>query len=529
MSIVSVMSFIGECFSAQSIRCSLRASTRWLVPVLVLGATLLAGGSTAHAAPFAYLADRVTTTISVVDMASYLTIATTPLGPSSTQPINVVANKATNKIYLGKASSIAIMDAVSNTLIGDIALGTGPLLYTFGTESQSLVVANNGKKAYALTAGLVSVIDLTTKAVVATIAVPAAASGMALDEDGETLYVSTGNFSATATPAIVIIDTLINAIDSVVSTGTLVPLHLAMHPDDNHLYVVGFHNDSASNLNYAVLDPATATLATVAVTLPPGVPHIGQFNNFVFNADGSRLYLAPQTLDMTTIPVLEVNTLTGSVTRVLSVPSGFADQHDFVKMAAGFAGGKFTLAFYIAEHLHHYPSEPPRRVVFVDGISGAVVKQLVFPSPFNNNAIVGDILDVAAKPLSGKIHTITTLQASTSPPLRPNIPLTLRATTATSTSTTATGTGANPSGNVVFQFSDPPQTAVSQSLQTATINVRRTLVNGTATLVLPACTARWNNLSLRRVVCSNQFAVAARYRGDTLHRSSASAVLAETR
>ena len=311
---------------------------------MVLVATLLTGASTIHATPFAYLADRVTTTISVVDMASYLTIATTPLGTGSAQPLNVVANKATNKIYIGKATSIAIMDAVSNALVGDIALGTGPLVYSFGTESQSLVVANDGKKAYALTAGLVSVIDLTTKAIVATIAVPAAASGMALDEDGETLYVSTGNFGATATPAIVIIDTLINAIDSVVSTGTLVPLHIAMHPDDNHLYLVGFHNDSTSNLHYAVLDPATATLVTVAVTPPPGVPRIGQFNNFVFNADGSRLILAPQTLDMTTIPVLEVNTLTGNVTRVLSVPSGFADQHDFVKMAAGFAGRSTSMA-----------------------------------------------------------------------------------------------------------------------------------------------------------------------------------------
>ena len=492
---------------------SVRMGGRWLLVVLLFA------GANAQAAPFAYLGDRVTNTVSVIDMATYATTVTTSLGTGASSPLNVVANKATNKIYIGKSTSVAIMDAVSNTLVGEIALGTSPLVFSFGTESQSLVVTNSGKKAYALTAGLVSVIDLSLKSVVATILVPAAASGLALDEDGETLYVASGNFAASAAPSIVIIDTLINEIDSVVSTGTLVPLHIAMHPDDNHLYMVGFRNSAQSQLGYAVLDPATAKLSEVAVVPPPGIPHIGQFNNFVFNEDGSRLYLAPQTLSMTAIPVLEINTLSGSVTRVLWVPSGFADQHEFVKMAASFAGGKFTLAFFIAEHLHHYPSEPPRRVVFIDGISGTVVKQLIYPSPFNNSAIVGDILDAAASPISGKIKTITALMASTSSPLRPNIPLTFNATV----------TGSDPNGSVVFQFGVVPHQSPSQAGQPAKVKIRQALFNGSASLALPSCNAHWNNLPLRNVVCADRFEVIARYQGNARNRKSVSAVLVETR
>ena len=514
------MSFIRRHFPVLSSLIStttLRRHHRHALTALLMLTSLLTV-SAANAAPFAYLGDRVAATVSVVDMATYATIATTSLGTGPTAPVNVVANKATNKIVIGKFSSIAIMDATSNTLIGDIPLGTGPLLYTFGTESQSLVVANNGKKAYALTAGLVSVIDLMTKSVVATIAVPPAASGLALDEDAETLYVSTGNFSATGTPTIVVIDTMINEIDTVISTGTLVPLHIAMHPDDNHLYIVGFHNDSTSNMKYAVLDLATAKLVEVVVTPPAGIPRIGQFNNFVFNADGSRMFLAPQTLNMTTIPVLEINTLNGSVTRVLSVPSGYADQHDFVKMAASFADGKFILAFFIAEHLHHYPAEPPRRVIFVDGISGAIIQTLIYPSPFNNSAIVGDILDVSAVPVSGKTKTTTALRASTNPPLRRNIPITFDATV----------TGANPTGDVVFQFTDKQEKFTSEIQKPAMVKVRRALVNGTTSLALPACNARWDNASLRHVVCANKFSVVVRYPGDAHNRASRSAVLVET-
>ncbi len=514
------MSFIRRHFPVCSFVAPTTPSRRQHRPALtaLLMLISLLSVSATNAAPFAYLGDRVATTVSVVDMATYATIATTPLGSGATSPVNVVVNKATNKIYIGKSSSIAIMDGTSNTLIGDIPLGTAPLLSTFGTESQSLVVANNGKKAYALTPGLVSVIDLMTKSVVATIALPPAASGLALDEDAETLYVSTGNFSATGTPAIVIIDTQINEIDTVVSTGTLVPLHIAMHPDDSHLYIVGFHNDITSNMKYAVLDLVTAKLDEVAITPPAGIPRIGQFNNFVFNADGSRMFLAPQTLDMTTIPVLEINTLNGSVTRVLSIPSGFADEHDFVKMAASFADGNFILAFFIAEHLHHYPSEPPRRVVFVDGISGAIIQQLVFPSPFNNSAIVGDILDVSAVPVTSKTKTTTALRASTNPPLRRNIPITFDAIV----------TGANPTGSVVFQFTDEQVKFASETQKPTIVKVRHVLVNGTTSLALPACNAHWDNASLRHVVCANKFSVVARYRGDAHNRASRSAVLVET-
>ncbi len=512
------MSLVFRRFLSVVRRCCFDPPIHWCGGLLIAIACL--GGSFAQAAPFIYLADRATDELSVVDMSTYLTVLTTPLAPSAS-PVNVVTNKATKKIYVGMTNSVVIFDAVTNTKIGEIPITTGPLLFGYSSESQSLVVTESGNKAYVLTAGLVSVLDLSTKSVVAMIVVPPQANGMALDRDGDSLYVATGNFSPAAAPSIVVINALTNKIDSVVSTGTLNPLHIGMHPDDNHLYIIGNRTDGSSGAgyaSYAVLDVTTAKLSEFAVVPPPGTELLRQFDNFVFNQDGSRLYLAPATLNMTTIPVVEVNTVTGAVTRILPVPSGYADEHHFSKMAASFADGKFILAFSIVEHLHHYPAEPPRRVVFVDGISGTVIKQLVYP-PSAFTPIVADILDPSAVPPVGKVKTTTILQASTNPPLRPNIPLVLDATTS----------GNSPTGTILFEFVKLAPHMASHALSLTSVQVRRPLVNGAALLSLPACTAPWTDHALRHVVCSKRFEVAAVYLGDRRNRKSASAIFLETR
>ena len=496
---------------------------RWLVAVALLG------GSVAHAAPFAYLADRATQNLSVIDMATYATVATSPLSAAAdSPPANVVANSATKKVYVGTTNSIVIFDAVTNTLVGEIPLSTGPLLFDYGTESQSLVINTAGTTGYALTAGLVSVIDLSLKTVTATLAVPANANAMVLDTAGQTLYVSTASYRGSGTvSSIVTVDTRSNTVDKSISLGILSPRHIAMHPDDNHLYIVGANTDFSLALSYTVLDTATAKLSEVAVTLPPGAESIRQFQNFVFNQDGSRLYLAPFSLNMTTIPVLEVNTADGSVVRTIAVPSGYADEHYFNKMAASFADGKFILVFFILEHLHHYPAEPPRRVVFVDGVDGTVVQQLVYP-PSQYTPIVGDILDsTPTAPLIGKTETTTTLHASTNPPLRPNIALVLNATVS----------GRNPTGNVTFEFAAVKSHArlhaiphlSKHALSITTAKVRQPITNGATSLALPACDASWTDLALQHVVCSKRFVVAAVYQGDARNKKSVSAILLETR
>ena len=494
--------------------------TRWWAGWLV--AMALFGGPVAHAAPFAYLADRATQSLSVVDMATYATVASTSLGVEGQYSSAVVANNATKKVYVGTANRLLIFDAVTNALAGEIPIATGPLLFDYATESQSLAVNIAGTKAYALTAGLVSVIDLSLKTVVATIPVPALANGMVLDATGETLYVSIDSFSSSAAPSILMVDVRTNSVDKSISLGTLHPQHIAMHPDGNHLYIVGGastgRGDFSLMLSYTVLDTATAKLSEVTVALPTGAESVRHFHNFVFNQDGSRLYLAPVTMDRTTIPVLEVNTVDRSVVRTIAVPSGFADEHYFTKMAASFADGKFVLVFSILEHLHHYPAEPPRRVVFVNGVDGTVVKQLVYrESAFT--PILGDIFDSTTTAPVGKTKTTTTLHASTNPPLRPNIPLVLNATVS----------GSNPGGTVMFEFLALAPHAAPHALSRTAIKVRLPITNGATSLALPACDAHWTDVALRHVVCSKRFEVAAVYLGDAYNQKSASAIFLETR
>ena len=506
-------------FLPSLIRCRSIKPSRWWGAWLM--AVALLSGPVAHAAPFAYLADQATQILSVVDMATYATVASTPIAATANaSPANVLANNATKKVYVGTPNSIVIFDAVTNTFAGEIPITTGPLLSDYGTESQSLVINIAGTKAYALTAGLVSVIDLSLKTVIATIPVSIMANAMVLDAAGEILYVSTGSYYGSSTiPSIVMIDARTNTVDKSISLGTLNPRHIALHPDGMHLYIVGNHTDTSPNLSYTIFDISTAKLLEVTISLPTAAGSIRQFQNFVFNQDGSRMFLAPFTLSMTTIPVLEVNTVNGSVVRTIAVPSGYADEHYFNKMAASFADGKFTLVFFILEHLHHYPAEPPRRVVFVNGDDGTVIHQLVY-SPSAYTPIVGDVLDGATTvPIGEKAKTTTTLHASTNPPLRSNIPLVLNAMVS----------GKNPTGTVKFEFVTLAPHTAPHALTITAIKVRRPITHGAASLDLPACDAHWTDTALRHVVCSKRFEVAAVYQGDAHNKKSASAILLETR
>ncbi|MDY7574190.1 YncE family protein [Actimicrobium sp. CCI2.3] len=494
------------------------------MPLRCLFGTLLLTSTVVQAAPFAYLADRVLNTVDVVDVAGYTTLATAPLGAERAPARQVIANEATGKIFIAERTGILIIDATTNTITGEIPIAVTPPLSTYDNNVgvKALAVAPDGSRVYALSTGKLTVIDPAKKIILATIPVNPSAISLAIDADGETVFIAqTGlladNVTVSGPAGVTVFDTLILEIDRVIPTPGFLPYALAIHPANERLYLVGSKTgpgvDYSNNRDYLVLDSVTDTLKRFSVAKPADYANVFSFSSLAFNADGSRLYLGTNSLSSGAVPLLEVNASNGVITRVLKLPSSFADQHSTLSLATSFADNKFVLAAFLSEHLHHYPSEPPRRVVFMDGLTGNVLKNMVFtsPSPSTTATITGDFLDRIPAP--GPVPTTTTLDSSPKPPLRRHLPVSFYVDV----------TGDNPTGTILFKF-------VAQDDRRKLVRrIPMPLSAGKATLTLPACNDPWQDHALRKIVCSAQFSVVALYRGDTAHRASKSAVLEETR
>lgn len=478
-----------------------RAVLRWLVGALWL--TALA----AQAAPFAYVADRIQQTVSVVDMASYSTTAVIAMEPLASSPVEVVASEATGTVWVAQGSGISFIDAVSNRVTGSLAL----------PGIKALVVAPDGQKAYALTYGSVAVIDAATRTVTATLAVDPSAATLAIDKDGETVYAAHTGLGAImkiplGMPGITVIDGLIDEVDRVIDTGGFRPEHLAVKPGDDRLYITGSIGSEPDRHAYTVMDPVTDAFTRIALAVPSTSPRIIYVGAMTFNADGSRLYISGTTFGDDT-PILEVDTASTLVLRVLLLPNVVGDDHTVLKMATSLAGGKFVLAAFLTEHAHMYPVEPRRRVVFVDVASGAFLSQFTVSNFGDGDFLIGDILDSAAPATGRRQPTTTVLQASVPAPLSRNLPVTFSATVSSS----------QPGGKVIFKF-------VSTDGRKRVEKVPVALAGGLATLALPACTERtWSSWTLRKIVCGDEFKVVAVFKGDALNARSKSEPLHESR
>lgn len=478
----------------------------------ISGVLLLAGIGAAYAAPFAYLGDNSLNSVAVVDMATYTTINTLPLDIPATGIAEIVANDVSGKVYVATQSSVKIIDSITNTITGRIAL-------SFSTTDlvRAMVVSPDGKKVFVLTSsGKLAVLDTVSRAVITTLTLDSSATDLAIDTYGQKVYVSTGG--AVAKPAISIINAKSNVVEKVVLTGSFVVSKISVNPANERLYMLGDDGTVYSNpiKNFRVFDPVSGAISTVAVTPIPAEFLLGSFTSLAFNKDGSRVYLGafsgPISSDPALkLPVLEVDATSGAVTRVLVIPIGFANEHTSIKLATSFANGKFVLAVFLMEHLHHYPAEPARRAVFLDVASNTVIKQVTFTQFGDGDRLIGDILDPAPK--ISIVPTTTTLQANANPPLRRNIPVNF----------TARITGNNPTGKVLFKLMSDRKN--NDSSETVSVVVQSNM----AVFTVPACQGKWANQELRKIVCSNAFSVSAIYEGDAHNQKSKSEVLEETR
>jgi len=180
-----------------------------------------------------------------VEVANAITLKEEATITGITQPRYMVANNTTGYVSSwGNGGEIAIIDLISNSVSGTIAVGSGP--EKMAINNNNLYVANSG--GYGLDS-TISVIDLTTNSVTATITIDAYNPSAIVNGNGNTIWVlakgrtiydASWNIIGHDPSKLIEINTSTN---SIVSTTTLFatehPANVDISPDLSTLYFGG--------------------------------------------------------------------------------------------------------------------------------------------------------------------------------------------------------------------------------------------------------------------------------------------------
>ncbi|AKB28648.1 cell surface protein [Methanosarcina siciliae T4/M] len=204
------------------------------------------------------------------------------------------------------SNSISVIDVSTNKVVATIPVGSNPVGVAINPDGTKVYVANDHSND-------ISVIDTATNAVIATVSAGSSPQGIAVSPDGKTVYVANlaGN-------SISVIDTTSNTVVSTVKTGRN-PKGVAVSPDGKKVYITNSEDKTVS-----IIDTATkVVVSTVSVGKDP--------KEIAVTPDGAKVYVANS--DSGTVSVIDVST--NSVTDTVKVegaPFGVAITPDGTKV-----------------------------------------------------------------------------------------------------------------------------------------------------------------------------------------------------
>ena len=197
------------------------------------------------------------------------------------QPFAYITNQNSN--------NVSVIDIATNTVVATVAVGLNPEGVAVNPVDALVYVAN-------FNSNNVSVIDTASNTAVGSVAVGTGPRGVAVNPAGTRVYVTNYNSNNVS-----VIDTATGTVVATVPVGVL-PWGVAANPDGTRVYVANFNSGTVS-----VIDTATDTVVgTVAVFGAHSV---------AVNRAGSRVYVAKSNgfvavIDTTTNP----NTVAATVT-----------------------------------------------------------------------------------------------------------------------------------------------------------------------------------------------------------------------
>ena len=267
-------------FNFNSVRGKVNILKRLKIPmllvliILVTAAGLLS--SYVQAQPFAFVANRGSDTVSVIDAATNTVVDTIIVG---TNPHGVVVTPDETKAYVtiegaGPTGTVSVVDTTTFTLIDtdpstpvvvdDIPVGNRPFFGAVTPDGTRAYVSHGISSSVALIdAVLDSVIDVdpSTPASIDYIPVGSFPGMVAITPDGTRVYVASFLFDGVS-----IIDTATNLpVPGILTDGGATGV--AITPDGTRAYVVNFEADNVSVID---IDPPSGTFHTVIATVSVG-------------------------------------------------------------------------------------------------------------------------------------------------------------------------------------------------------------------------------------------------------------------
>ncbi|MGH8122573.1 MAG: YncE family protein, partial [Rudaea sp.] len=119
---------------------SLKTTWRQLCRLTGWCAVAMLGVSAAQAAPFAYVANYIDGTVSVLDTATATATATITVG---TEPIGVAINPAGTFVYVANwgSDNVSVISTATNTVTATVTVGLVPELLAVSPDGSSVYVA----------------------------------------------------------------------------------------------------------------------------------------------------------------------------------------------------------------------------------------------------------------------------------------------------------------------------------------------------------------------------------------------------
>jgi gliding motility-associated-like protein len=214
--------------------------------------------------PYAYVANVVNNTISVINTVTNIT---TSIIPVSIYPLGVYPSPDGSKIYVTNRSNfINVISTGSNTVESDIPVGY---------RCWYVCASPDGSKLYATAEGsdTLTIINTLTNTVITSIKVGEAPRAICVSLDGSKAYVL--NFGSNT---VSVINTATNMVSAILPVG-INPFNVAISPDGSKVYVTNFNGKSVSVINTS----NNTIIATVSVGYGPACVCV--------SPDGSKVYV----------------------------------------------------------------------------------------------------------------------------------------------------------------------------------------------------------------------------------------------
>jgi len=317
-------------------------------------------------------------TVNVINTATNGIVATIPAGQgcSCVGPDGLAVHPDGTRVYVANEmeNTISIIDTLTNTNIGTVPVGSGPIAVTVHPNGSRVYVVNGSSPTS------VQVLDTVSHATLATIPLDVVqARGVTISPDGSRLYVTTyGSGSIKA------INTATNTVIATVTTGN-VTLGLDTTPDGSKLYVVAYATNGSGNPHrVAVINTATNTMVGNVAGVPAWPTDVS------VAPDGTRAFVIQTgTLVTPTDPGVPgsaaiVSTATDTVTG--TIPSGSGYAAEFTP-----DGSRVYVTWGSVKVLNAQTNTDAGFIPFTDAANGFALSVAMGPGPQRTMSLSGDL------------------------------------------------------------------------------------------------------------------------------------------